>query len=177
MVFDITFNNISAISWWSVNSVLLVEEIRVHVPVASHWQTWSHNVDSKYTSPWTGFELTTLVVIGIDCTCQVVVNQTTIWSRPWQPLQILWPWAYSMKVIPETSLVAVNLTPVFLIAIWLWFHSITNLFLNKFNICGVISIQFDTTIRSWAGIFNKLMTFAWPYTFFIFSKVCWLVVL
>jgi hypothetical protein len=41
MVFSATFNNIS---------VLLVEEIRVpkeyHWPVASHWQTWSHNVVS-----------------------------------------------------------------------------------------------------------------------------------
>ena len=37
MVFNATFNNISAISWWSV---LLVEETRVpeenHRPVASH---------------------------------------------------------------------------------------------------------------------------------------------
>ena len=45
MVFNTTFNNISVISWWSV---LLVEETRVprenHPPVASHWQTLSHNV-------------------------------------------------------------------------------------------------------------------------------------
>ena len=36
--------------------------------VASHWQTLSHNVISSTTSPWTGFELTTLEVIGTDCT-------------------------------------------------------------------------------------------------------------
>ena len=45
MVFNTTFNNISAISW---QSVLLVEKIEVtgenHRPVASHWQTVSHNV-------------------------------------------------------------------------------------------------------------------------------------
>jgi hypothetical protein len=39
MVFNATFNNLS---------VLLVEETRGprenHRPVASHWQTWSHNV-------------------------------------------------------------------------------------------------------------------------------------
>jgi hypothetical protein len=37
--------------------------------VGSHWQTLSHNVQCcmEYTSPWTGFELTTLVVIGNDC--------------------------------------------------------------------------------------------------------------
>ena len=45
MVFNATFNNISALSW---RSGLLVEETRVpgenHLPVASHWQTLSHNV-------------------------------------------------------------------------------------------------------------------------------------
>ena len=49
MVFDATFNNISVISWWSI---LMVEETEVpgenHRPVASHWQTLSHNVVSKY---------------------------------------------------------------------------------------------------------------------------------
>jgi len=48
MVFNATFNNISAISW---RSVLLVEEAGVpgenHRPVASHWQTLSHNVVSS----------------------------------------------------------------------------------------------------------------------------------
>jgi hypothetical protein len=47
MVFNTTFNNISVISWWSV---LLVEETGVpeenHGPVASHWDTFSHNVVS-----------------------------------------------------------------------------------------------------------------------------------
>jgi hypothetical protein len=47
MVFNVTFNTISAISQ---RSVLLVEEIRVlgenHRTVASHWQTLSHNVVS-----------------------------------------------------------------------------------------------------------------------------------
>jgi len=45
MVFHATLNNISAISW---QSVFLVEGIGVpgetHRPVASHWQTLSHNV-------------------------------------------------------------------------------------------------------------------------------------
>jgi len=47
MAFNATFNNISVILWWSV---LLVEETGVprenHRPVASRWQTWSHNVSS-----------------------------------------------------------------------------------------------------------------------------------
>ena len=48
MVFNATFNNISVISW---HLVLLVEETSVHRenhwPVASKWQTWSHNVVSS----------------------------------------------------------------------------------------------------------------------------------
>jgi hypothetical protein len=48
MVFNATFNNISAISW---QSVLLVEDTGVpgenHRPTASHWQTLSHNVVSS----------------------------------------------------------------------------------------------------------------------------------
>ena len=45
MVFNTTFNNISAILWqW----VLLVEEAgENHRPVARHWQTLSHNVVSS----------------------------------------------------------------------------------------------------------------------------------
>ena len=45
---NVTFNNISVISWWSV---LLVKETGVprvnHRPVPSHWQTLSHNVVSS----------------------------------------------------------------------------------------------------------------------------------
>jgi hypothetical protein len=51
MVFNATFNNISAISW---HSVLLVEETGVpgenHRTIASHWQTLSHNVVSSASS-------------------------------------------------------------------------------------------------------------------------------
>jgi hypothetical protein len=42
MVLNTTFYNISVMSWWSV---LLMEETgENHRPVASHWQTLSHNV-------------------------------------------------------------------------------------------------------------------------------------
>jgi hypothetical protein len=45
MMFNATFNNISVISW---RSFLLVEETggreENHRPVASYWQTLSHNV-------------------------------------------------------------------------------------------------------------------------------------
>jgi len=78
MVFNTTFNNISDILW---QSVLLVEETRVprenHRPAASHWQTLSHNVVSS-TLTWVGFELTTLMVIGTDCTGSCKSNYHTI---------------------------------------------------------------------------------------------------
>jgi len=48
MVLNTTFNNISAILW---RSVLLVEKTgvlgEIHRPVASHWQTLSHNIVSS----------------------------------------------------------------------------------------------------------------------------------
>ena len=70
MVFNATFNNISAIS---CRSVLLVEETGVpgnnHRPAASHWQILSHIVVSSTPRQWAEFELTTFVVIDTDCTC------------------------------------------------------------------------------------------------------------
>jgi len=60
MVLNATFNNISVISW---RSVLLVEETgENHRPVASHWQTLSHNVVSSTPRHKWGS-----VVIGTDC--------------------------------------------------------------------------------------------------------------
>ena len=67
MVFNATFKNISVISW---RSVLLVEETEGpgenHRPVASHWQTLSHNgihlaliEIQTHKHQW--------VVIGTDC--------------------------------------------------------------------------------------------------------------
>ena len=45
MVFNVTFDNISVISW---RSVLLVEETgENHRPAASHRQTLSHNIVSS----------------------------------------------------------------------------------------------------------------------------------
>ena len=111
MMFNTTFINISVIS---LCSVLLVEETRVlrenHQPVASHWQTLSHNVVSSMPGPsgiqtrnvsddkhyhimfyWTVFKLTTLVVIGTDCIGSFksnyhMVTTTTAPKLFWIPL-------------------------------------------------------------------------------------------
>jgi hypothetical protein len=37
----------------------------------------------EYTSPWTGFELTTLMVIGTDCTGSCKSNYHTIMTKEW----------------------------------------------------------------------------------------------
>jgi len=68
MVFNTTLNNISVISW-------LVRFIGGgnQRPVASHWQTLSHNVISSTA----GFELTTVVVIGIKSNYHTITAMTT----------------------------------------------------------------------------------------------------
>ena len=69
MVFNTTFSKIPVTSW---RSVLLVKETGVpgedHRPYVSHWQTLSPIVVLSTSTPWSGFELTTLVVICTDCT-------------------------------------------------------------------------------------------------------------
>jgi hypothetical protein len=77
MVLNATFNNISVI-WW--RSVLLVEETggpgENHRPVVSHWKTMF-----MYTSPWSRFQLTTLVVIGTHCIGSCKSNYHTITAK------------------------------------------------------------------------------------------------
>jgi hypothetical protein len=80
MMFVSTFNNISAVSW---RLVVLVEETG---KPPTFRKSLTHIMLHEYTSPWTGFELTTFVV-----TYCVVVNPTTIRSRPRQPI-ITWHW-------------------------------------------------------------------------------------
>jgi hypothetical protein len=80
MVFNATFNNISAISW---QSVLLVEETWApgqNRPVASHWQTLSHNVVSSI--PHLSRIQTHNVCGDRYWLHEVVINLTIIWSRP-----------------------------------------------------------------------------------------------
>ena len=81
MVFNTTFKNISDISR---RSVLLVEETGENRrSVTSHWQTLSHNIVSCRL-PWTGLELTTLVMTGTDCTgtCKSNYHAITTTTAP-----------------------------------------------------------------------------------------------
>jgi len=83
MVFNDTFNNISVISW---RTLLLDEETGVswRKPPTCRKIT-NFNVVSSTPRHERGLELTTLVVQS----AQVVVNPSTIWSWPWQPLHVL----------------------------------------------------------------------------------------
>ena len=80
MVFNATFNNISAISWWSV---LLVQETEVsgenHRPAESYWQTLSHNVVSSIPHH-ERFQtrIFSSDIICSDCTCSCKSNHHTI---------------------------------------------------------------------------------------------------
>jgi hypothetical protein len=79
MVFKATFNNISVILW---QSILLVEETG-----GPRHNTDLSQVSDKlyrimlYTSRWSRFELTTLVVIGTDCIGSCKSSYHTIMSR------------------------------------------------------------------------------------------------
>jgi hypothetical protein len=73
MVTDATFNNISAIWWWSV---LFVEETGVPEKITDLQQVTDIMLYRVHIS-WVGFELTTLVVIGTDCICSY---RFTYWS-------------------------------------------------------------------------------------------------
>ena len=78
MVFNVTFNNISVILWWSV---LLMEKI---TDLPQFTDKLYHIMLYPVRLARAGFKLTTLVVIATDCTgTNVVVNPTTIWSWPY----------------------------------------------------------------------------------------------
>ena len=81
MVFNATFNNISAILWQLVLLVEKTTELQ-HVTDKHYHILWI-----EYTSSWVVFVLTTVVVIALIA--QLVVNPTTIRSRPWNECKII----------------------------------------------------------------------------------------
>jgi hypothetical protein len=72
MVFNATFNNILVISW---QSVLLVEEIGRPPNLSQVTDKLYHIM--LYTSPWSRFELTSVVIVT-DCLGSCISNYHTI---------------------------------------------------------------------------------------------------
>ena len=98
MVFSATFNNISAILWRSVGGGNRRKPRTCRKSLTNYIAYYC----IKYTSPWTRFELTNLVVIGTDYTGSCKSNYHAIWPRqPLQDQQRLpmlqiedeWPWS------------------------------------------------------------------------------------
>jgi hypothetical protein len=71
IVFNAVFNNISVISWWSV---LLVEHPEKTTNLPQVTDTLHHIMLYRVHFAWSGFELTTLVMIGIDCIGSYISN-------------------------------------------------------------------------------------------------------
>ena len=72
----------SVLSNFNLRSVLLVGKTCIqeenHRHAARNWQTFITLCCIQYTSSWAGFEVTTLVVLGTDCTCSCQSNYQTI---------------------------------------------------------------------------------------------------
>ena len=73
MVFNATFYNISELGKKTIDLSQVTDKL-------------DHKL--LYTSPWSRFELTTTLVIALIAS--VVVNPTTIQSRPQRPLYAIW---------------------------------------------------------------------------------------
>ena len=142
MVFNATFNNISAISW---RSVVLVEETGVsgenHRAAANYWSTLSHNVLStsrhERDSNWQ-------LLLWYALIAYVVVNPTIILSWPrWSPLSVSKP-----TCKPSAIAIAPR------VLIWFQLRSIV----SKLSLCSKTSLKLIAA-RSSKPLFRKKICF------------------
>ena len=80
MVFNVTFNNNSAISWWSGLLEGKPEYPAKTIDLPQIIDKLYHGIE--YTSPGATFELTTLEAIGIDCIGSCKSNYHTSTTAP-----------------------------------------------------------------------------------------------
>ena len=94
VVFYATFINLSIIPW---QSVLLVEETGVPREIHQLYHIM------LYPSPWSRFELTTLVVIGTDCIGSCKSNYHMITAMTLKQEFITWTFLSEMKGFPQSA--------------------------------------------------------------------------
>ena len=112
---------------------------------ASHWQTLSHNVVWVHLA-MNGFKLTTLVVIGNDCTCSRKSNYHTTTTTA-APFYNWWLVNYYMYLMTDCFPIETDylfLTYMYLKSEWLLFNA-------KWAIFSHIMSRTSNILMSWLG--------------------------
>jgi hypothetical protein len=99
VMFYATLNHISVIPW---RSVLLKPEYPEKSTNQSHVTDKLYHI-MLYTSPWSRFELTTLVVIGTDCIGSCKSNYHAITATTLKQEFITWIFLSEMKVFLQSA--------------------------------------------------------------------------
>ena len=125
MVLNATFNNISVWSWRSVLLVLETEVSRENLSVTN----FIIYCCIKCTSQWTGSELTTLVVIGTDCTgsCKSnyhLITTTTVHTVEWFHTVYVLPYCYMVSYCIYAAILLNGFILCICCHAVTWFHTV-----------------------------------------------------
>jgi hypothetical protein len=141
MVLNATLNNISVILWWSV---LLVEETGVHGennrPLASRWQTLSHNVVSSTPHHHNITEILLRVALNT--------------MKPNQTLSTNWLWCIYQINIQEKKLFSF-IYPILLIEQW----NMHNMYIVLMFCIDIVFFCFKSLV-SWVKL-KKILKSNW----------------